>query len=190
MHYLVRFGTMGHVGTFRAAEPVRFPRGAKVILRSSRGLEVGQVLADADVFASGHAGEGELLRRFTTADELVVARLEKHRVAAIDACGRRLTERGISAMLVDVEHLFDGQSLYFYFLGETTPQLELLTNELAELYETKVQFRKFTEAVDAGCGPDCGTDAASGCGSGCSSCVIAEACSSKSKKLRPTPSQN
>lgn len=188
MHYVVRFGTMGHVGTFRAAESVRFPRGAKVILRSSRGLEVGQVLADAEVSAGGQTGDGELLRRFTTADELVLARLEKHRAAAVDACGRRLAERGISAMLVDVEHLFDGQSLYFYFLGETTPQLEQLTNELAELYETKVQFRKFTEAVDAGCGPDCGTDAASGCGSGCSSCVIAEACGSK--KLRPTPSQN
>jgi len=174
--YVVRFGTMGHVGTFRASEAVRFPRGAKVILRSGRGLEVGEVLADADPPDAPLPPDGDLLRRFTTADELVLARLDKHRSEAIEACSGRLAERGIPAMLVDVEHLFDGQSLYFYFLGETTPQLEALTKELAELYETKVQFRKFTEAVDAGCGPDCGTEAASGCGGGWSSCVIAEAC--------------
>lgn len=189
MQYVIRFGTMGYVGTFRAVEPVCFPRGTRVVLRSRRGLEVGEVLAEADDSVGLPDHEGELLRRFTPEDELVLVRLEKHRLEAIDACSRRLAERGLSALLVDVEHLFDGQSLYFYFLGDTTPQIESLTHELAELYETKVQFRKFTETVAAGCGPACGTEAAEGCGSGCTSCVIAEACGSKKSK-RPAPSRN
>ena len=44
----------------------------------------------------------------------------------------RLAERGSSAVLVDVEHLFDGQSLYFYFLGPGGPELDVLTTELAD----------------------------------------------------------
>lgn len=83
---------------------------------------------------------------------------------------------------MDVEHLLDGKSLYFYFLGEANGELETLTDELAETYEAKVQFRRFTETVIAGCGPDCGTEAASGggCGeSGCSTCSVSSTCGSK-----------
>ena len=73
-----------------------------------------------------------------------------------------------------MEHLFDGQSLFFYFLGEVTPEIERLSAELAELYEATVKFREFTEALTNGCGPGCGTAEAEGpgCGSSCSSCVV------------------
>ncbi len=80
---------------------------------------------------------------------------------------------------MDVEHLFDGQSLYFYFLGEITSELEELTNDLAGVYETKVQFRQFVETLTDGCGPGCGTEEAAGqgCATGeCTSCAVAQAC--------------
>ena len=80
---------------------------------------------------------------------------------------------------MDVEHLFDGASLYFYFLGEVTSQIEAITRELADAYDSKVQFRQFADAVERGCGPDCGTEAAEGCGTGCSSCAIASACQTR-----------
>ena len=38
--------------------------------------------------------------------------------------------------------------------------MEPLTAELAEAYEAKAQFRKFTETLTQGCGPDCGTERA------------------------------
>ena len=43
--HLVRFGLLGHVGRFAAVDAVRYPRRARVIVRSGRGLEVGEVLA-------------------------------------------------------------------------------------------------------------------------------------------------
>ena len=53
--------------------------------------------------------------------------------------------------------------------------------ELAETYETKAQFRKFTDTLTAGCGPDCGTATAEG--AGCQSCgvgcAIAGACGTR-----------
>ena len=179
-HY-VRFGLLGGVGRFAAADSQRYPRGARVVCRTGRGLEVGEVLAPLDT-DSEQSSEGTLLRRMTVEDDLLLARIEKNRDEAYRACSERLVERGIGAVLVDVEHLFDGPSLFFYFLGETTPELDALTAELAELYEAQVQFRKFTETLTAGCGPHCGTEQAEGggCGSGgCSTCAVVGACGTK-----------
>jgi hypothetical protein len=133
----VRVGLLGGVGRFAAADSQRYPRGARVVCRTGRGLAVGEVLAPLDAERGGPA-DGTLLRRVTIEDDLLLARLEKNRDEAYRACSQRLVERGIGAVLVDVEHLFDGQSLYFYVLGETTPELDALPAELAELYEAQV----------------------------------------------------
>jgi len=142
-------------------------------------LEVGEVLSDIeDVGAS--SDDGVLIRGVTVEDDLLLARLEKNRTEAFEACTQLLAERGLPVTLMDVEHLLDGKSLYFYFLGETDETLEKLTDELAETYETKVQFRRFTDSVLAGCGPECGTEAASGCGDGgCSTCAVVGSCGTK-----------
>jgi cell fate regulator YaaT (PSP1 superfamily) len=177
----VRVGVLGSVGRFAAASSHRYARGARVICRTGRGLEVGEVLAPIDE-STPQPAEGTLLRRVTVEDDLLLTRLERNREEAYNACQERLAERGIPAVLVDVEHLFDGQSLLFYFLGETTPELDELTAELAEVYEARVQFRKFTDTLTAGCGPGCGTDAAeNGCASGgCSTCAVACGASKRS----------
>ncbi len=120
----------------------------------------------------------------TDADELLKSRLEKNRQQAIDACTARLSERSINATLLDIEHLFDGRSLFFYFLGEVTPEIESITAELAEVYDAAAQFRKFSETLAEGCGPGCGTDEAAGHG-GCTlcatACAVSGACGVKHK---------
>src|SRR4051794_28895219 len=44
-HHLVRVGVLGHVGRFTSVDATRFPRGARVVVRTSRGLELGEILA-------------------------------------------------------------------------------------------------------------------------------------------------
>ena len=105
----------------------------------------------------------------TTQDHLLEARLEKNREAAHAACAARIAELGLSATLVDVEHLFDGHTLMFYFLGESSSELEAVLEELAAVYEAHTQFRRFAETLAFGCGPGCGTEDATG--GGCSSCA-------------------
>ena len=180
--HLVRIGLLGHVGRFTPVDAARHARGTRVVCRTERGLEVGEVLTLAE---HGGPADGTLLRRVTVEDELLLARLDKHKHEAFRSCERMLAARGFDAVLMDVEHLFDGQSLFFYFLGETPPGVEAVTSELAEAYEAKVQFRKFTETLTAGCGPACGTEDAEGggCGSGgCSTCSVATACKTSVRK--------
>ncbi|MBA62470.1 MAG: hypothetical protein CMJ76_08895 [Planctomycetaceae bacterium] len=175
--YLVRLGAMGNVGRFTAVEPVVFQRHLRVVCRTDRGLELGEVLANVEP-VSGQQCDGEILRHVTVEDDLLLARLDKNRNAAFEACCELLELCQISNVLLDVEQLFDGSSLYFYFLGEVSPELERLTADLAVRYDSKVQFSRFAEAVIAGCGPDCGTQTASGnCDEGgCSTCALVSAC--------------
>jgi hypothetical protein len=174
--YYVRVGLLGQIGRFAAVDATTYQRGQRVLCRTKRGVETGEILAPDE--SPPTDADGRLLRPMLVEDELLEARLQRHRDRAHDACNELLARRGIHATLVDVEHLFDGQSLYFHFLGPTPPELVDLTQELADLYETKVEFRKFVETLDAGCGPGCGTDEAeNGCeNGGCQSCVIASAC--------------
>lgn len=169
---------MGHVGRFTAVDAVSYPRTTRVVLRTSRGLELGEVLAPGET-----AGEsdGSILRGMTIEDQLLEARLEKNRQDAVQACAARIGELGLPATLLDVELLFDGRRLFFYFLGDVPPQLEPFTEELANLYDARVQFSQFADTLAHGCGPGCGTAEAegAGCGSCGTGCAVAGACGTR-----------
>jgi hypothetical protein len=172
---------MGDVGRFRSTEGESVPRGRRVVVRTRRGLEVGEVLAHQEL-GDRSRDDGPLLRAMGPADELLAERLERNRGKAYEACARLLAERGSRAVLMDVEHLFDGRGLYFYFLGEVDRVAEAISADLAAVYDAEARFGKFADAVNEGCGPGCGTpEAVNGCGGdagsgGCSTCSVAKAC--------------
>jgi cell fate regulator YaaT (PSP1 superfamily) len=183
--HLVRVGAMGQVGRFGAIDATQYPRGSRVVLRTARGLEVGDVLTPPAPDTDAAGQDGSILRGLTVEDELLLARLAKNRDAAYEACQARIDAMQLPVTLMDVEHLFDGQTLVFYFLGQQPPELESLTAELADAYDSQVQFRAFVATALEGCGPGCGTDEAAGCGSCGTGCAIAGACSTR----RPVSAQ-
>jgi len=164
---------MGVLGTFEASDFRTYARDQRVICRTRRGLEWGTVVCDiGHQEPSGRNCDGELLRTTTPDDEMIVERLDRFRDRAFEACRELLAQRGLRVTLVDVEHLFDGESVFFYFLGETDSRIEALTEELAEAYDRKVKFKKFAESLSQGCGPNCGTEESSCKSSGCRSCAL------------------
>ncbi|HIF30085.1 MAG: PSP1 C-terminal domain-containing protein [Pirellulaceae bacterium] len=171
---LVRVGAMGNIGRFRSSLGLR--RGLSVVCRTPRGLEQGEVMGPVE---SGEF-DGTVIRSMTSEDHLLSARLQLHADEAFDACSRLLVDIPNPPALFDVELLFDGQGLYFYFLGEVAAEVDAMTSRLAEAFEAKAQIAKFVETLEAGCGPDCGTEDAAGCGTtGCASCAVADKCKSK-----------
>ena len=182
-HHLIRVGALGHVGRFTAVDATSYPRGTRVVVRTARGLELGEVLSPAaDAPARGEA-DGSILRGLTIEDQLLEARLERNRQEAYTACAGWLAERGLAATLVDVEQLFDGRRLFFYFLGEPPPEIETLTEQLAEVYDAAAQISRFAATLTEGCGPGCGTSEAEGggCGSCATGCAVAGACGTKKR---------
>ena len=178
---------MGVVGHYDSADFNLYPRDTRVICRTARGLESGTVLCPIkDEFGDRSAEtttnlDGEILRRVGKDDDLILERLDRHRDKAFQACQKLIHQRQLPGVLVDVEHLFDGEAVYFYFLGEVDSRLEELTEELASTYERRVRFKKFAETLANGCGPDCGTGESKCSTGGCGSCALSGGCGSKSK---------
>jgi hypothetical protein len=179
LHHLVRVGALGNVGRFTAVDAVRYPRASRVVVRTGRGLELGEVLTPPADGPDPQPADGSILRGMTIEDQLLEARLERNRQSAFEACTARIAQLDLPTILMDVEHLFDGRSLVFYFVGQVTPEVDALTDELAEVYETHVQFRRFSDAVNEGCGPGCGTEAAAGCKTCVAGCAVASVCSTR-----------
>jgi len=182
MIYLVQTGLLAEIGRFQSLGPQRYIRDSEVVCRTPRGLEIGCVITES---AADQAGtSGTLLRRVTDDDRMIIKRIDRFKNRAFKACQSLLVDEKIPAMLVDVEHLFDGESVFFYFLGKVPDGVERVSGRLAEIYEAKVKFRQFAERLASGCGPGCGTTA-SKCGDGgCSNCGIAGGCGTVKKERR------
>lgn len=170
---------MGHIGRFTSVDSQRYPAAAQVVCRTARGLEVAEVLSH-EVMPNTSAVDGQLLRAFTTEDLLLKTRLDRYRSRAFRACERLMEDRGIETPLLDIELLFDGKSIYFYFLGEVNDELQALTDELSATYEAKAKIGQFADLLSQGCGPSCGTEEGSGCQTGgCSGCSVAAGCKTR-----------
>lgn len=172
---LVRVGSMGEVWACRNAERLCVVRGQRVVCRTPRGVELGDVLAES---GEQTGPNGEILRMATIQDELLDSRLRRYKNQAVHNCQLEICRQGLSASLMEVDHLLDGKTLVFYFLGELTPDLQQLANSLVDAYEEKVRSRHFAKLLADGCGPACGTAEGGGCGTsgGCAICVLATAC--------------
>ena len=78
LEYIIGYGLAGDFGRFRAAAPLALERGARAVVRSERGVEIGQVLRPA---APRHAAYlpnttvGQLLRPVQPEDEAHARRL-------------------------------------------------------------------------------------------------------------------
>lgn len=178
--YYVRVGPLGSLGRFVSVDPVRFRRGTRVICRTTRGLEIGEITAWIDA-EPPTCPDGTILRGMTPEDEFLWQRLNDRRDHAFQECQDMLKSFGISAVLIDAEILFDASSIYFYFLGEPPQTDSTLLASLAAQYESEIRFAEFAAAVEHGCGPGCGTESAQGCGDACSTCSVAQACRTKSR---------
>ncbi len=160
-NYFVRIGAWGDVARCRAAGGEAYCRGTRVICRTPRGLEIGQVTAECDFSDTDSVAEpGEsfavILRATTAQDELLISRLEKHRCDAIVECRKCLAEAGSAAVLLEVDQVFDAGTLVFYFLNPPDENDTQLVERLAASYESRVRSGHFAKLLAQGCGPGCG----------------------------------
>ncbi len=144
-HYVVRHGVMRFLGKFEPAEGMVCARGNEVVVRSDRGLEVGQVLCEASPRALELIAEpttGRIVRHLTDADRDELDRLADVERTEFDTCCRFVTQRKLQMDLVDVEHLLGGERIIFYFLAEKRVDFRELVKGLAREYQTRIEMRQ------------------------------------------------
>ena len=142
--WIVRHGAMRFLGEFEAEAAV-CQRGEEVVVRTERGLELGQALCPASPRAVELLTEptrGRILRLLSERD-----RAERDRLASLEeeelaACTRFVEQRKLQMELVDVEHLFGGERIIFYFLAEKRVDFRELVKDLAREYQTRIEMRQ------------------------------------------------
>ena len=174
MIWVVQYGLSAFIGPFRADSDEVYPRGSEVLIRSPRGLEVGEVLCPAPAWSQGlldpEAG-GELLGPVPDdahADRQARSALVDQIWSDVEA---ESTRQDWPICIVGVELLHDRFSAILNILGwGDLPSLESLsTRHRLTLHWLNVgQIPAAPMAAEpAGCGkPGCGSSS----GGGCSSC--------------------
>ncbi len=149
--YVVRHGVMRHLGVFSTRGGDRFARGMQVIARTSRGLEIGEVLCEATEHAltamkSSNAGEapktGQILREQTDDDAGELRRLLEQQQEEHEVCEKRIAELNLDMRLVDVEHLYGGERVIVYYLSEERVDFRQLVKNLASEFQTRIEMRQ------------------------------------------------
>jgi cell fate regulator YaaT (PSP1 superfamily) len=143
--FIVRHGAMRFLGEFQTTADVETERGQEVVIRTERGLEVGEVLCESNPQALAVITEptrGQIVRCLDNEDAAQVDRLRELEQQEMDFCQRLVRDRNLQMELVDVEHLFGGERVVFYFLAEKRVDFRELVKELAREFKTRIEMRQ------------------------------------------------
>ena len=143
--YVVRYGVIRFLGTFSAPGNATYARGAKVIARTERGLEDGEVLCEVtpEVQATlKDPPEGQILREMTPEDTYESARIREQASAEQETCRKYVEKLGLAMQLVDVEHIFGGERIVVYYLAEKRVDFRELVKLLAAEFQTRIEMRQ------------------------------------------------
>ena len=144
-HWIVRHGVMRFLGDFEPGEGITCHRGLRILARTERGLEVGDVLCEATPRAMEMITEptkGQIIRLLTADDQEAAGHLKEKERQEFDTCQRFIQQRQLQMALVDVEHLFGGERIVFYFLSEKRVDFRELVKDLAREFQTRIEMRQ------------------------------------------------
>ena len=121
-----------------------FSLGEKVIVETSRGIELGRIAQTAHrVDADRISSPLKKVMRKATADD--IERSDRNReleVSAAEIAQQKIAARKLEMNLVDVEYTFDNSKLIFYFTAESRVDFRELVKDLAAIFRTRIDLRQ------------------------------------------------
>ncbi len=149
--YIVRHGVMRHLGIFSTRGSDIYRRSDRVIARTNRGLEVGEVLCEAtnhslDCLENFHHGKplekGQILHRQSDEDAYEAQKLYEQERSEYLVCLEYIAQSGLEMHLVDVEHLYGGERIVVYYLSDSRVDFRQLVKQLAKEFQTRIEMRQ------------------------------------------------
>jgi cell fate regulator YaaT (PSP1 superfamily) len=121
------------------------PRGQKVVIRSDRGTELGDVLCAASEQTGRFLQDpvrGEILRLATVEDRDQEARSGGERDAYFATCQEFIGRRRLQMNLVDVEIIYGRERVVFYYLADKRVDFRQLVKDLVRELRTRIEMRQ------------------------------------------------
>lgn len=139
----VNFREAGKIYYF-SPEKLKFSVGDKVIVETSRGVELGTVKVANKIISSEDiiSPLKPVTRHVTEAD---LQHYEKNLAAekeAIAVCQKKVEAHGLGMKLVGAEYTFDNSKLIFYFTCESRVDFRELVRDLASTFRTRIELRQ------------------------------------------------
>ncbi len=139
----INFREAGKIYYF-SPEEYKFTVGDRVIVETSRGVELGVVKVANKTINSAEIVSPlkPVTRPATDAD---VQHYEKNRAAEADAiaiCQKKVEAHGLGMKLVGAEYTFDNSKLIFYFTCESRVDFRELVRDLASTFRTRIELRQ------------------------------------------------
>jgi cell fate regulator YaaT (PSP1 superfamily) len=146
VRYVVRYGATRHIGIFGTRGPGEFARGSQVVVRTDRGAEVGEVLAVATDRTRELLGvsesKGSILREMSEQDRQKLDTLAQDERHAFRGGQELIAQHKLAMQLVDVEQLFGGERLIFYYISENRIDFRELVKSLAGRFRLRIEMRQ------------------------------------------------
>jgi cell fate regulator YaaT (PSP1 superfamily) len=144
--YVIRYGVMRKLGVFATRGRDLYARGQRVIARTPRGQEAGEVLCEAtehvlSQMEADHA-TGQIVRLLTADDDNDIRRLDTQRRGELDVVRKRIEELKLDMQLVEVERVYGGERVVVYYLSEDRVDFRELVKVLAHDLQTRVEMRQ------------------------------------------------
>lgn len=118
--------------------------GDSVIVKTSRGVEFGEVVAPAQEMPE-ELIPGQLKKVIRKANEDDLRKVAENRAKeeeALKVCQQKTAKHGLEMKLADVECIFDGSKMLFYFTAEERVDFRDLVRDLASIFKTRIEMRQ------------------------------------------------
>jgi len=157
----VRFGFMRYIGEFTHAPDMKFTCGARVVIQTRRGIELGEQVSltcngcDKSVTRDqmkewvSSCGEdsyifdaGRILREATAADLAEYARIQNSAREKRRFCREVAGRYKLSLRVVDCETPFGGERIIFYFTASERIDFRPIVKDLTLEYRTRIEMRQ------------------------------------------------
>jgi cell fate regulator YaaT (PSP1 superfamily) len=159
---LVRYGRTGLVGWFAHNEKTMLKAHSKVMIKTERGLEIGEVVgrfcyrsgifkkseqAVVDYYGQGPENcpitTGGIFVRYATDQDLSEERhIDANAKQELGKCRQFIREMNLPMKLVDIEHVFGGERIIFYFTADARVDFRELVKKLAKEFQTRIEMRQ------------------------------------------------
>ena len=136
---------MRTLGVMTARHDASFRRSMEVVVRSDRGLEIGQVLCEATDDALSHLDKptvGSIVRLVSDDDAAGVDRIDAARSKKLDICQRHIDALKLDMKLIEVEQLFGGERTVVYYISEERVDFRELVKLLSKDFSSRIEMRQ------------------------------------------------
>jgi cell fate regulator YaaT (PSP1 superfamily) len=143
--FVVRYGAMRNLGVMSGKGEETHRRGAQVVVRSNRGLEVGEVLCEAteDTLSQlDSPPSGSILRTVSPEDRRQLDQLAEQREQRIAVCKREIAALGLQMKLVEFEQLLGGERIVVYYVAPDRIDFRELVKRLATDFQTRIEMNQ------------------------------------------------